>query len=162
MTVKRCDVLEIDDTRFLAVAWMGDGTFRTIDFSATEPMYKVRQIPGFIDEATEIVFHPMESLSAVERCELISAMWIPPWARGASLLAQRLAGLIEAAVAGRPWAMPYVFERGQESKSGAVIGFRSADWSRALGESEESLHRAVGEIVRLELMQPNKGWTFNT
>jgi hypothetical protein len=162
MTVERCDVVEIDHTRFLAVAWTGDGTFLTIDFMATEPMIKVRHIPGFIDDATEIVFHPMESHSAVERCELISSMWIPPWARGASLLAQRLAGLIEAAVAGRPWAMPYVFEPGQDSMSGTFIGFRFADWARALGESEESLRRAVGEIVRLELTQPNKGWMFNT
>lgn len=167
MTVERCDVLEIStqSRSYLAVAWMEDGSFDTVGFQAGELMYKLRQILPSIDDATKVVFHPMESLSTVERRELISAMWIPPWARGASLVAQRLAGLIEAAIAGRPWAMPFVFEVGTEfgAFSGEVIvEVRATEWSRALGEAENALADPIVELDDLLRSAPTRRWFFNT
>jgi len=85
-------------------------------------------------------------LDREEIVALLDARPKPDWIRGLSGNAQRLCALIDAAVEGRKWAIPYVFPDGSDPwryQEVARVGLHYGHWQAILGGSWQEVRMAA-------------------
>ncbi|MEY4373631.1 MAG: hypothetical protein RL219_2400 [Actinomycetota bacterium] len=98
-------------------------------------------------------------LSVEERILLIESRWIPLWAGAHTQTAQRFAGLVAAAKAGRPWAETFVKFSSSDRHLVACGGGSVGLWALALGVSQREAGSLIDQLFR---DAQRSGWDFNT
>jgi len=103
-------------------------------------------------------------LDREEIVALLDARPKPDWIRGLSANAQRLCALIDAAVEGRKWAIPYVFPDGSEYQ-GPAVWFHLDHWQAVLGGSRQEVEMAANSLYAASVavgLVGDVGWYFDT
>lgn len=103
-------------------------------------------------------------LDREEIVALLDARPKPDWIRGLSANAQRLGALIDAAVEGRKWAIPYVFPDGS-GYQGPAVWFHLDHWQAVLGGSRQEVEMAANSLYAASVaggLVGDVGWYFDT
>ena len=105
-------------------------------------------------------------LSRDEIVALLDSRPKPDWIRGLSANSQRLYALIETAVEGREWAIPYIFPFADDPNDWRsefpLIGFHYDLWRKLLGGSAEEVEMAAMRLVAVWRFGEHGRWGFNT